>query len=170
MILFRCQKCGNIEEGYHPFKCSKCGGLLLECQPQAASASSDGLAAPSGNPALTARPLAAPESVPAAAVAGRFIIFEPRPSAPKTKVWAVCSKDGGIIGRVSWYGPWRKYCFFPQPDTVYEQICLREIAQFCERETQKHRSKPPTDDAPARGVKRGAANRAELSEPQGERT
>ena len=69
-----------------------------------------------------------------------WITFEPRAPRPKTKVWAVLSKDGGLqIGLVSWYGPWRKYCFFPTECTVFEQVCLRQIAQFCETETKVHR-------------------------------
>jgi len=68
-----------------------------------------------------------------------FIIFEQRKPKPKTKVWAVLSKDGGQIGTVCWYGPWRKYCFVPMDGTVFEQVCLREIAQFCENATRQHR-------------------------------
>jgi hypothetical protein len=71
--------------------------------------------------------------------AGTFIRFEPRAPNPKTKVWAVVSKDGGEIGAVNWYGPWRKYCFTPNSNTVFEQVCLREIAQFCETATRIHK-------------------------------
>ncbi len=75
--------------------------------------------------------------------AGMFIKFEPRSPKAKTKVWAVMPKDSGYeLGFVSWYGPWRKYCFSPMPHTVFEQVCLREIAQFCETATRTH--KQPT--------------------------
>lgn len=61
---------------------------------------------------------------------------------PLTKRWAVRPQDGTPdIGIVKWYGPWRKYCFFPTPETVYEWVCLRDIARFCESETIKHRKK-----------------------------
>ena len=70
-----------------------------------------------------------------------FITFEPLTPNPATKRWAVMPKDGSSqIGAVSWHGPWRKYCFFPVPSTVFEQVCLRDIADFCERETRLHRS------------------------------
>ncbi len=73
-----------------------------------------------------------------------WIRFEELPPAPKTKRWAVISKDQEItIGAVTWFGPWRKYCFHPEMGTVFEQVCLREIADFCESETLKHR-KPTT--------------------------
>lgn len=71
----------------------------------------------------------------------RYITFEPLPQAtPKTLRWKVVAKEGGgVIGTVSWYGPWRKYCFFPAPSTVFEQVCLRDIAAFCEMASVEHR-------------------------------
>lgn len=59
----------------------------------------------------------------------------------KTLRWDVQPTDGGqSIGYVAWYGPWRKYTFSPQPNTVFEQQCLRDIADFCERATTEHRA------------------------------
>lgn len=55
----------------------------------------------------------------------------------KTKVWAVMTLDGtACLGRVAWFGPWRKYCYFPTEKTVYEQDCLRRIAAHCEESTR----------------------------------
>ena len=49
----------------------------------------------------------------------------------KTLIWNVCNKDEGLmIGRVSWHGPWRKYCFFPIPDCVWSSDCLEDLATF----------------------------------------
>jgi len=71
---------------------------------------------------------------------GTHIKFVPAPSKPKTLVWGVVNKyDDGWIGWVSWYAAWRKYSYFPRPETVYEQVCLREIAAFCERKTREHK-------------------------------
>ncbi len=61
-----------------------------------------------------------------------------RPSATGiTKIWDVVS--GGYIGKVSWYGPWRKYCFYPNDNSLYDQTCLREVADFLETETRRHK-------------------------------
>ena len=49
-----------------------------------------------------------------------------------------------LIGLVHWYGPGRKYCFFPIAETVFEQVCLREIAAFCEDQTKLHRESKKT--------------------------
>ena len=73
--------------------------------------------------------------------AGTYIKFVPMKPKPKTKVWSVASNEGDMIGVVSWYGPWRKYCYSPHACTVYEQVCLREIAAFCEAQTKFHREK-----------------------------
>jgi len=77
---------------------------------------------------------------------GTWIRFDELTPNPATKRWAVTTKDDIQIGTVKWYGPWRKYCFFPMAETVYEQVCLRDIASFCETETKNHRAaKSPND-------------------------
>ena len=58
-------------------------------------------------------------------------------SSGKTKIWTVeSSHDGFDIGFIQWHGRWRGYAFFPDPDTIYEQQCLRTIADFCEEQTR----------------------------------
>ena len=70
------------------------------------------------------------------------IKFIPHFPKPKTKTWLVCSNYGdGLIGRIAWFGRWRKYSFFPDIGTVFEQVCLREIADFCEEQTKLQREK-----------------------------
>lgn len=58
----------------------------------------------------------------------------PQPSARKTSVWAVLStvNVGDVVGRIAWYGAWRKYAFYPEPNTVFEPTCLRDITTFIE--------------------------------------
>ena len=57
----------------------------------------------------------------------------------KTRIWKVLSNDDDSLGEVRWYGRWRKYAFHPEIFTVYEQDCLRKIADFCENESKKLR-------------------------------
>lgn len=64
-----------------------------------------------------------------------------RSSSGKTLVWEVHSKDGGLLGTVSWFGRWRCYAFSPNERTVFERRCLRDIAGFCESETANLRKK-----------------------------
>jgi hypothetical protein len=71
---------------------------------------------------------------------GTYIRFIEGPSKPKTRTWWVVTKDDDIhLGWIGWFARWRKYGFYPKSETVYEQICLREIADFCERETAEHK-------------------------------
>lgn len=74
----------------------------------------------------------------------KWIMFRPRlkrTPAQRTEQWDVISLDGKLLGIVKWYGAWRQYAFFPEPETIYERQCLRDLAEFCEKETYKHREK-----------------------------
>ena len=70
----------------------------------------------------------------------KFIRFEERGTSDsgKTRRWAVLTKDAGaLLGFIAWYGPWRKYAFNPEPKTVFERDCLRDIAAFSEQQTRR---------------------------------
>lgn len=59
----------------------------------------------------------------------------------KTKVWEVVTigTDRHALGAVKWFPRWRKYSFYPAPDMVFEEVCLRDIAEFCVEKTKEHR-------------------------------
>ena len=46
---------------------------------------------------------------------------------------------GTVVGRVKWHGAWRRYGFFPEPNTVWDHECLRTVALFCEEKTKERR-------------------------------
>lgn len=74
---------------------------------------------------------------------GKWVVFRDHGESPsgKTKRWLVTPKTGGAdIGTVAWWAPWRKYCFFPADNTVFEQDCLRDIATFIEERTKEHKA------------------------------
>lgn len=54
----------------------------------------------------------------------------------KTKTWLVIG-NGIELGQISFFGRWRKYCFYPNSDTLLDHLCLTEIAWFCKLETNK---------------------------------
>lgn len=60
----------------------------------------------------------------------------------KTRSWIVQPKDGTAkIGWVRWHGAWRKYCFFSEGyPCIFEEVCLRDIAEFVEARTREHRA------------------------------
>jgi hypothetical protein len=72
----------------------------------------------------------------------KWIKFKPLDQEKRiTKRWQVLAIQGETeLGIVSWYSGWRRYCFFPNPQTLYEQDCLRDIATFCEEETTTHKN------------------------------
>jgi len=76
-------------------------------------------------------------------VHGTHIQFSEHPQPKrKTMVWAVVSiYDKTLLGYIGWFPRFRKFSFFPQKDTVYEEVCLRDIAEFCETMTKRQRDK-----------------------------
>ena len=63
---------------------------------------------------------------------------EPAPRR-KTKIWSVWS-DEVIMGDVAWWSHWRRYSYFPHPTRVLDAACLRQIAAFCEAQTQRRKA------------------------------
>ena len=56
----------------------------------------------------------------------------------KTDTWEVWG-TGSHVGKIRWHSPWRKYCFFPMWAPLFDEDCLRQIAEFIETQTAMHR-------------------------------
>ncbi len=65
---------------------------------------------------------------------------EAEPAAKTRKVHVVNKHDDVCIGNIGWFGRWRRYAFFPLPEMVFEQDCLRDIAGQIEEMTKIHRT------------------------------
>jgi hypothetical protein len=71
-----------------------------------------------------------------------YLYLQENENKGKTRKWTVWNKMHGTdIGRIKWSTSFRKYAFFPYADTMYEQVCLREIADFIEYMTALHKQK-----------------------------
>jgi hypothetical protein len=72
----------------------------------------------------------------------RFTALELGPGR-ETSHWLVEIVYGSPItlGMIWWDSQLRCYAFFPKPDTFYEKTLLRDIANFCERQTETRRSR-----------------------------
>lgn len=74
-----------------------------------------------------------------------FMEFDLDPLKPvgrKTDRWNVINKHSRVLlGYVAWQTHWRRYTFVPEPHTCYDAGCLHEIAQFCDLETKKRKTK-----------------------------
>lgn len=74
---------------------------------------------------------------------GHLYFNELRNDGKKTKLWEVTSiASDEVLGRISFWGAWRKYVYKPLAGTLYDASCLREIADFMESETNKWRERP----------------------------
>ena len=57
-----------------------------------------------------------------------------------TEIWSVKSNAGATLGFVSWYAPWRRYCFQAVPNTVFDATCLSDIVVFLDKVMRDHAS------------------------------
>ena len=50
----------------------------------------------------------------------------------KTSIFIVFNKDYPTepLGWIKWSGSFRKYSFYPERDTFYEEVCLSNIIEF----------------------------------------
>ncbi|MCB7129197.1 MAG: hypothetical protein J3T61_06650 [Candidatus Brocadiales bacterium] len=71
----------------------------------------------------------------------KYIEFVPlRNPGKKTRLWNVMSYEDELLGFIQYNTGWRRYVFFPNSPTYYEQDCLRKIADFVEEQTTKLRA------------------------------
>lgn len=58
---------------------------------------------------------------------------------PKTKIYDVIALEDQIsLGQIKWYAHWRQYAFYPEPETVFEKTCLKDITNFVLRLNREH--------------------------------
>jgi len=74
------------------------------------------------------------------------------------------AKSGVLLGWVRWYGPFRGYSFFPCEGTIYEEECLRDIAEFIEGLNKQHSANNKSaGEASRRGLLDAATERPLIS-------
>lgn len=82
-----------------------------------------------------------PESVIENKVSG-WLRFELVEHKAKTCVWDVLMHPAGHkLGVVKWFAHWRKYAFFPENGSLFEQDCMTAIGQFLVTVTTMHNNK-----------------------------
>jgi hypothetical protein len=60
----------------------------------------------------------------------------------KTYDVSIETKQGYYLGTISWYGPFRKYTFKPDSDTVWDASCLNDIITYIDELMKSWRTKP----------------------------
>lgn len=58
---------------------------------------------------------------------------------PIYHIESMLSKDE--IGQIKWYGAWRKFCFYPNGDTIWDNKCLEQIIAFLNQVNTKKKNK-----------------------------
>ncbi len=65
-----------------------------------------------------------------------FLQFEKqeRKKDARTDTYLIYSKMSvsHVLGKISWYGPWRRYTFESMPNCIFDAACLRDITKFIE--------------------------------------
>ena len=75
-------------------------------------------------------------------VKSKWIEFIINKRLPKTVVISVRAKEGDeLLGRIFWYSRWRCYVFEPDSSTIYEKVCMRDIANLLDLLTANQRRK-----------------------------
>jgi len=63
----------------------------------------------------------------------KYLEFRVLEQKPKTQVIEVISKLHSLrLGIIMWFGRWRQYAFFPEPETVFNVECLNDIVSYIE--------------------------------------
>jgi len=54
-----------------------------------------------------------------------------QPADRKTMVVGVWSVQGGnLLGAIKWFGRWRQYAFYPEPETIWNTGCLETVQAY----------------------------------------
>lgn len=62
----------------------------------------------------------------------KYLRFRELPNpGRKTKIIVVnSSRSGERLAAIQWYGPWRQYTLWPEPDTIWNDGCLRDVLEY----------------------------------------
>lgn len=72
-----------------------------------------------------------------------YLDFKEFESTGKTSKFYILNKKSDKLGIVKWHAPWRRYCFFPYADTLWDNKCLDAVNSFIQvlMTDRKHKSK-----------------------------
>ena len=56
------------------------------------------------------------------------------PTSRKTAIYSCLSNsDNTVLGTVKWFSRWRQFCFFPEPQTIFNRSCTADIIDFIDQ-------------------------------------
>jgi len=73
----------------------------------------------------------------------KWMYFSLYENTGKTLKYNVYTKDETPIklGEIRWFGRWRQYAFYPEPQTVFEKQCMQDITNFLLNLMQERKKK-----------------------------
>lgn len=72
----------------------------------------------------------------------KFLIYIGEiPKNKKTFVVDVNTKDLHVLGKIKWHGAWRKYCFSPEGETIFDKSCLMDVIGVIDELMEKRKKK-----------------------------
>ena len=67
----------------------------------------------------------------APSIESEYMIVTASKFTGKTWVYEVVAKKGlSVLGKISWWAPWRQYTFLPESNTIFSPGCLNDISTF----------------------------------------
>lgn len=60
----------------------------------------------------------------------------------KTPIYNLYIKDSNFqLGCIKWYGAWRKFCFYPNVETVWDNKCLTIVIELLDKYNKEWKRK-----------------------------
>lgn len=72
---------------------------------------------------------------------GKYItVKEIKEPGRKTPIYCLSnSQNDYFLGMIKWNPGWRKFCFYPSIDTLFDNQCLLDISNFIKNITEKEK-------------------------------
>lgn len=70
-----------------------------------------------------------------------FLVIKEYQNTGKTLKFEVINKSDILLGYIQWYGPFRKYCFYPSSNTLWDNKCLKDIVKVLEQLMNERKNK-----------------------------
>lgn len=70
----------------------------------------------------------------------KFIAYPPERNNKLFSFRVAIKKTDITLGWIKWYGPFRQFSFFPEPDRVFDKTCLQDITDFIKNLEEKRKN------------------------------
>jgi len=72
-----------------------------------------------------------------------YLVIRPYDFTGRTWVYYIRDNRDRVLGQIRWFGKWRQYTFYPEPGTIWNDSCLKDIQHFLAelKEARKQKGK-----------------------------